>query len=73
MMEKLRRRDEIIKNFAATLRNNGLSYKIIFSNFLGIKNLQDAELSVDQIKMCFTYMKFKVDDDKFISFIETLS
>ena len=72
MMDKLRQRDEIIKNFAASLRNNGLSYTMIFTNFLGIKNLQEAELTAHNLRMCFKYMKFNVEDSRFDDFIETL-
>ena len=72
-IDKLRHRDEIIKNFAAVLRNKGLSYKMIFSNFLGIKNLQEAELTPDQIRLMFRFMEFQVKEDDFNDFIVTLS
>jgi t-SNARE complex subunit (syntaxin) len=72
-IDKLRHRDEIIKNFANVLKSNGLSYRMIFSNFLGIKSLYEAELTPDQIRMMFKFMKFQVKEDDFRDFIETLS
>ena len=38
---------------------------MIFMNFLGIKNLQEADLTSDQIKLMFSFMKFKVKEDDF--------
>jgi len=46
---------------------------MIFENFLGIKNLHEADLTSDQIKLMFSFMKFKVKDDDFLDFLETLS
>jgi hypothetical protein len=42
---------------------------MIFENFLGIKNLQEADLTADQIKLMFSFMKFKVKDDDFLDFL----
>jgi hypothetical protein len=40
----------------------------IFSRILAIKNLDDAELSFDDLENCFKVMKFKVSKEKFERF-----
>ena len=67
-MEEFKERDDLIERFQDCVVEKGMKLEDIFSRILAIKNLDDAELSFDDLENCFKVMKFKVSKEKFERF-----
>lgn len=46
-------RDEILINFENALNEKGLTPQMIFETILGLKNLRDATIDREEVKVCF--------------------
>ena len=60
----------MIGNFGDCLAEKGISFEVCFEQILGIKNVDDAEITKDQLKHCFQLMGFDGAHNKIDEFLK---
>ena len=66
-------RENIIEKFSGALRSLGFEYDTIFQKILGIRNIEKAVISKEQLYQAFVLLEYKISQDEFEEFFNSFT
>ena len=66
-------KENIIEKFSGALRSLGFQYETMFQKILGIRNIEKAVISKDQLKEAFVLLEYKISTEDFDEFFASFT
>ena len=66
-------KENIIEKFSGALRSLGFQYETMFQKILGIRNIEKAVISKDQLKEVFVLLEYKISTEDFEEFFASFT
>lgn len=72
-LKALARRDDVVRDLAASILEKGYTYRLLFESILGIRNIETATISEEQLEQCFQLLDFELEPKRFRAFFASFT
>ena len=66
-------KESIIEKLSGALKSLGFQYETIFQKILGIRNIEKAVISKDQLYQAFVLLEYKISTEEFEEFFASFT